>query len=137
MANWAGKLMVISVLTGGGPTYSVLGGLRTRSFRFNGASIDVTDSESVDLFQELLDGGGVKSVEISASGLFEDDAAIAKVRTDFLVGALNTYRAVIPSFYQIEGSFFISSVEFSGNHDDAVAQSITLNSNGKPTFTAI
>lgn len=135
MANQAGRSMAISVESAVADTYNAFGGVTSRSIRMNGQTIDVTDSDSTDLFQELLDGGGVKSVEISFSGHSKDDAAVMRSKVIYLTGALNDWRAVIPSFVQIDGIFQITSFEFSGNHDGAVDYSITIQSSGKPTFT--
>lgn len=137
MANQAGKSIAVSIESAVDGTYNALGGLTQKSVRFNGQSIDVTDSDSTDLFQELLDGGGVKSCEISCSGHSKDDAAIARLKTRFLTGSLTDFRIVIPSFVQIDGSFFISSFEMTGNHDGAVDYSFTIQSSGKPTVADV
>ena len=135
MANQAGKSMSLSVESSTPGTYLSLGGLTTRNFRLNAASIDVTDSDSTDLFTELLDGGGVKSMEISASGHSKDDSAIMRLKDRFLTGALTNFRGVVPSFAQFECAFYITSFEMSGNHDGAVDFSLSIQSSGKPTVT--
>lgn len=137
MANHAGKLVALSVESATPTVYNAVGGLRAKSVRMNAQSIDVTDSESTDLWQELLSGGGVKSMEISGSGVFEDDAAIERVRTLFIVGTIEDWRVSLPSWQQIDCLMHISSLEIDGPHDGAVAFSITLQSSGKPTFTGI
>lgn len=137
MANAAGKSIAISIESAVGGVFNALGGSLQKSLRFNGQTIDITDSESTDLFQELLDGGGVKSVEISVSGHSKDDAGIARVKTRFMTGALSNFRAVIPSFIQVDGLFQITSFEITGNHDGAVDYSLTISSSGKPTLTDI
>lgn len=137
MANQAGKLVALSVETTTPTVYAVVGGLRAKSVRMNSQTIDVTDSESVDLWQELLSGGGVKSMEISGSGVFEDDAAIERVRVLFIVGTIEDWRLSIPSWQQIDCPMHIASLEIDGPHDNAVSFSISLQSSGKPVFTAI
>lgn len=137
MANQAGKLTALSVESSTPSTYLAVGGLRTKSCRMNAQSIDVTDSESVDLWTELLSGGGVKSMEISGGGVFEDDAAIERVRTLFLTGVIEDWRLSIPSWQQIDCPMHIASLEIDSPHDGAVAFTISLQSSGKPVFTAI
>jgi len=137
MAAAAGKLIVVSMLTTAPTTYTPFAALRQRSIQLNAQTIDITDAESTDLWRELLAGGGVKSATISGSGMFDGDAAMIKARTDFFTGALNMFRLLVPTFGTFEGSFAITSLEFSGGYDDAVANSITLESSGKPTFTAV
>lgn len=137
MANQQGKLIAVSVESSTPTVYLAVGGLRSKGFRFNGSPIDVTDSESTDLWQELLSGGGVKSMEVSSSGLFEDDSAIERVRSLFIVGTIEDWRFSIPSWQQIDCPMYINSLDINGAHDGAVEFSITLQSSGKPTFTAI
>lgn len=137
MANQAGKLTALSVESSTPDTYLAVGGLRSKSFRMNGQSIDVTDSDSTDLWQELLSGGGVKSMEISGGGVFEDDSAIERVRVLFLVGTIADWRLTIPSWHQIDCPMHIASLELDSPHDGAVAFSISLQSSGKPTFSAV
>lgn len=136
MAKQAGKLITISIETSTPGTYSLFGGLTQKSVRMNGATIDVTDSDSTDLWVELLDGGGLKSLEISGSGRFNDDAAIERARSLFMTGALESFRVFIPSWGTFEGSFAITSLEFGGAHDSEVTFSATFMSSGKPTWTA-
>lgn len=137
MANLAGKLITVSIESATPTVYNSLGGTTAKSVRFNAQSIDITDSESTDLFTELLDGGGVKSVEISCSGHSKDDAALLRVKTRFLTGSLSLFRIVIPSWVQIDGSFFITSFDITGNHDGAIDYSLSVSSSGKPTVTEI
>ena len=137
MANQGGKLATLSVESSTPTVYLAVGGLRAKSCRMNGAAIDVTDSDSTDLWTELLSGGGVKSMELSGSGVFEDDAAIERVRSLFIVGTIEDWRFTIPSWQQIDCPMHIASLEIDSPHDNAVAFSISLQSSGKPTFTAI
>lgn len=137
MSNFAGRLSTVSVLTTAPSTFTAMPGLLTRSIRYNAATIDVTDSESTDLFQQLLAGGGVKSFEVSFSGLLEANAALTKMATDALVGGLNTYRFFVPGFGTFDGVFALTSYSMSGGHDGAMAVEFSLSSSGKPTFTVV
>ena len=136
MAKWAGKLITISIESATPGSYLAFGGLTQKSVRMNGATIDVTDSDSTDLWQEMLSGGGLKSMEISGSGRFNDDAAIERARSLFMTGTLETFRIFIPSWGTFEGEFAITSLEISGAHDSEVTFSVTFMSSGKPTWTA-
>lgn len=137
MSNFAGKLSTVSVLTTAPSTYTAVPGLTAKSISYSGQTIDVTDSESTDLFQQLLSGGGVKSFSISFSGKLEASAALNKLKDTMLDGALNTYRFLIAGFGTIEGSFALVSADFSNPHADAIEYSFQLASSGKPTFTAV
>jgi TP901-1 family phage major tail protein len=137
MAKHAGKLITIAIETSTPGTYALFGGLTQKSVRMNGSAIDITDSDSTDLWTELLDGGGVKSMEVSGSGRFNDDAAIERARLLFMTGALEAFRFFVPSWGTFEGQFAITSLEFGGSHDSEVTFSATFMSSGKPTWTAV
>lgn len=137
MPKFAGKLITISIETSTPGTYVTFGGLTAKSIRMNAASIDITDGDSVDLFQELLTGGGVKSMEISGSGRFNDDAAIERARSLFMTGTLVNMRFLIPDWGTVQGQFCITSLEFGGNFDAEVTDSLSFMSSGKPTWTAV
>jgi len=55
-----------------GSTYTTVAALRTTSLVINKSSVDVT-TKSSNGWQELLPGGGVKSIQISAEGVYSDD----------------------------------------------------------------
>jgi TP901-1 family phage major tail protein len=137
MPKFAGKLITMSIETTTSGTYVAFGGLLTKSVRLNAAAIDITDGDSTDLFQEMLGGGGVKSLEISGSGRFNDDAAIERARSLFMTGTLATMRFLIPDWGTIQGAFYITSLEFGGNYDAEVTDSLSFMSSGKPTWTAV
>jgi TP901-1 family phage major tail protein len=136
MAKQAGKSIAVSIETSTPGTYVAFGGLTAKSVRLGANTIDVTDSDSTDLWDELLDGGGTKNWEITASGRFNDDSAIERARGLFMTGTLETFRFFIPSWGTLEGNCAITALEFAGNHDAEVTQSMTFRGSGKPTWTA-
>lgn len=137
MSNFAGKLCVVSVLTTAPSTYTAVPGLRAKSISYNAQTIDVTDSESADLFTQLLTGGGVKNFSMTFSGVLEASAALTKLKDTMLDGTLNTYRMLIPGWGTFEGSFALSSASFNNPHDGAVEYDFSLASSGKPTWTTV
>ena len=58
MTAQKGKDLLIKIADGAG--YTTVAGLRTRQLAFNTETVDVTHSESVNRWRELLDGAGVK-----------------------------------------------------------------------------
>ena len=72
MAAQNGKDLLIKVdLTGDG-SFATIAGLRATRVSFNAESVDVTSLESQGGWRELLGGAGVKSAQISVSGVFKD-----------------------------------------------------------------
>jgi TP901-1 family phage major tail protein len=120
-----------------GTDYVTVAGLRSRKIAFNAETVDVTHAESVDRWRELLEGAGVKRASISGRGLFKDAASDALVRQAFFDGTINVCQVVVPDFGTIEGSFQISSLEFSGEHNGEVTFDLGLESAGALTFTAL
>jgi len=71
MSAQAGRNLLVKIRDGQG-TFVTLAGLRTKTLRFNAKIVDITDSDSVEAWQELLPGAGVKSAEISGAGIFHE-----------------------------------------------------------------
>ncbi len=128
--------MVIKIGDGGGPeTFSDLLGLRTKSFNMNAETIDITDSESVNHFRELLTGAGVKSVSLSGAGVFKDASVDATLRTDYFVGTLRNFQVIIPDFGTFEGAFQITTLNYAAEHNSEVTFDVAMESSGEPSFT--
>ena len=65
------------------PAYETVAGLRTTQMTINGDSVVVTHKESGG-WRALLSGAGTRSVSVSASGIFLDSDAEARVRGNAL-----------------------------------------------------
>lgn len=112
-------------------------GLRARSIRLNSETVDVTNSDSVNQWRQLLAGGGTRSAEISGDGVFTDADADESVRGDFFSGALTTYVVTIPDFGTLTGPFQVTSLEYAGQHEGEATYSLSLASGGEIVFAAI
>jgi TP901-1 family phage major tail protein len=137
MTAQSGRDMLLRLDQTGTGSFLTIAGLRTRNLAFNAASIDITDSESVGRWRELLAGGGVKRAAISGSGIFKDAASDAQVRTLFFAGTIVDWQLVIPSFGTIEGLFQIVALEFGADHAGEVTFDLALESAGQITFVVI
>ncbi len=137
MTAQSGRDMLLRLDQTGTGSFLTIAGLRTRNLAFNAASIDITDSESVGRWRELLAGGGVKRAAISGSGIFKDAASDAQVRTLFFAGTIVDWQLVIPSFGTIEGLFQIVALEFGADHAGEVTFELALESAGPITFAVI
>jgi predicted secreted protein len=113
MAVQSGKDLLIKIDQTGDGQFVTIAGLRATRISFNTESVDVTSLESQGGWRELLAGAGVKSAAISGSGV------------------------VIPSFGVIEGPFQITSIEYSGSHNDEASYEMSMASAGALTFTAL
>lgn len=138
MAKYKGRELRIKVRTSTGPdVFAVVGGIRTESMTINSETVDVTDKDG-NGWRELLEGAGITSMSLKGSGVVSDNA----VFTDHIMVAkmANTHLHL-----KIEsgagdvwtGTFAIPSVERSGEYNKEENFSITLESAGAITYTAV
>ncbi|TDX61926.1 TP901-1 family phage major tail protein [Methylosinus sp. sav-2] len=132
MTAQAGRLWALSILSGG--SYVPVAGLKTRSFKVNNTNVDVTTADSQGRWQELLGGAGVQSLEIDASGRYQQDATAKLLFQAAATSTLQTMRLASPGI-QIDATFLVDSYESSGPFDDATDFTVKLMSSGQPTFT--
>jgi TP901-1 family phage major tail protein len=103
---------------------------------FNAATVDVTDTESVGRWRELLDGAGVKTARITGSGIFKDASTDETVRQYFFNGTVRNWQVIVPELGTVEGPFQIASLEYAGQHDGEVSFDMGLESAGALSFAA-
>ncbi len=134
MAAQAGKDLLLKLDAAGDGTFVSVAGLRSTRLAFNAAPIDVTTIESADRWRELLDGAGLKTAEISGSGVFKDAASDAEIRALFFAGGVRPWRVLVPDFGVVEGPFQIASLEYAGAHDGEATFELALVSAGPLAF---
>ena len=110
--------------------------MRARTLAFNAATVDVTDTESVGRWRELLDGAGVKTARITGSGIFKDASTDETVRQYFFNGTVRNWQVIVPQLGMVEGPFQIASLEYAGQHDGEVSFDMGLESAGALSFAA-
>jgi TP901-1 family phage major tail protein len=137
MSAQKGKDLLIKIGDGASPeVFTTVAGLRATTLAFNAQNVDVTNSDSVDMWRELLAGVGVKSATISGSGVFKDAASDAALRAAFFNQALCNWQIVIPHFGTVAGPFKLASLQYEGPYDGELKLSLSLASAGALTFTA-
>ena len=137
MGVQAGKDLLLKVDHDGAGDFTTMAGLRATRLTFNAGAVDVTSLDSDGGWRELLDGGGVKSAQVSGSGIFRDERSDVVARQSFFDGAIRTFRVVIPDFGMVEGPFQITSLEYGGTHDGEATYEVALSSAGRLRFTPI
>lgn len=138
MSAQKGSDMLIKIGGDSSPvTFSTLVGLRTKTMTINAETVDVTNSDSVNKWRELLAGAGIKSISVSGSGVFKDDATDLTVRTEMFSQAIKDYQIVVPGFGTFEGMFQMSQLQYAGEHNAEVTWDITLESAAEVAFTAL
>lgn len=134
MGAQRGKDILLKLDETGTGTFETIAGLRANRISFNADTIDVTTTESAGHWRELLAGAGVKSASISGSGVFKDAASDTALRRTFFNDATPAMEMVLPDFGTVSGSFQITSLEYSGNHDGEATFEIALSSAGEVAF---
>ena len=123
-------------------TPATVGGLRSTSMSINGEMVDITDkdagafiSSGNDKARVLLQGGGVRSMTLSASGVFTDSSTENLVRGFAFDGAIQNYDLVFSNGSKIAGAFLITSYERAGEYNGEETYSLTLESSNTITYT--
>ena len=131
----AGDLLIKLDQTGTG-SFLTVAGLRTRTLAFNAATVDVTNTESVGQWRELLAGAGVRNARITGNGIFKNAGSDALVRDTFFTGMIRNWQIIVPAMGTVQGPFQISSLDYAGQYNAEVSFDMTLESAGELTFVA-
>ncbi len=138
MAKQLGKSMLLKRGDAASPeVFTTVAGLRPTNISLNKGTIDITNKDSANMWRETLAGGGVKSASFGGGGVFSDAAGDENIRSDFFGSVLHNYQVIVPSFGTFTGAFAITSLEYTGEHEDAVGFSITLESAGELVFASV
>ena len=123
-------------------TPATVGGLRSTSMTINGEAVDITTKDSNafissgnDKARDLLQGGGVRSMSLSASGVFTDSSTENLVRGFAFDGAIQNYDLIFSDGSKIAGAFLITSYERAGEFNGEETYSLTLESSNTITYT--
>ena len=111
------------------PAYRTVAGLRTTQMSINGDTVVVTHKESGG-WRELLSGAGVRSVSVSASGIFLGSAAEAQIRANALAGLVDAYELSFEDGEKLRGRFLVQRLDYAGDFNGERNYAIVLESSG-------
>lgn len=132
-----GKDLLLKISDANEPQeFFTVAGLRTRNLALNTQIVDITHSQSVGGWRELLKGAGVRQASVSGSGVFLNDDTASRIRTLFFDGEIVPWQIIIPGFGAIVGVFQISNLDYAGDFDSEATMSIALESAGSLDFIA-
>lgn len=138
MAKFKGRELRIKVRVSTGPdVFTVIGGIRTESMTINNETVDVTDKDG-NGWRELLEGAGITSMSLKGSGVVSNDT----VFTDHIMAAVMANTHVVLKIESglgdvWQGTFAVPSAERAGEYNKEETFSITLESAGTITYTAV
>ena len=131
MSAQKGSAFLLKVGDGGTPlAYSTVAGLRTTQLSVNGEAVNVTSKESGG-WRELLSGAGVRSVSVSASGVFTGSAAEVRVKANALGGMIDDYELSFESGERMRGRFLVTRLDYSGDYNGERNYALSLESSGQ------
>ena len=113
-------------------TYTTIAGLRTTQLSVSGEAVNVTSKDSGG-WRELLSGAGVRSVSVSAAGIFTGSAGEVKVRTHVLTGIIDDYELSFESGERMRGRFLLARLDYAGDYNGERNYAISLESSGAVT----
>ncbi|MEY4270435.1 MAG: hypothetical protein RLZZ58_1651, partial [Pseudomonadota bacterium] len=97
MAIEKGSAFLLKVGNGANPVaYTTVAGLRTTQASINGESVNVTTKDSGG-WRDLLAGAGVRSVSVSAAGIFTGSVAETRIRAQALSGGIDDFELCFES----------------------------------------
>lgn len=117
--------------------FRLMGGLRSKSISISAEEIDITNHDSSQ-WKELLDEAGIRSVEMSGEGVFEDGFMFHKARVKLMTNKLANYQIVVNTDGDyFSGAFKITSGELSGDYNAEQSYSLSFMSSGEVTYTTV
>ncbi len=134
MAISKGKNLLLKLGTGAGAV--TVAAMRSTRFSVNGETVDATTKESGGM-RTLLDAAGVARVSITATGLLSGSSQSTDFINRTLARSLDAYRLEFDNGDVMEGVFQVTSFEAAGDYNGEQTYSLTLDSSGVLTVTAV
>lgn len=130
MAIEKGSAFLLKIGNGAAvPVFTTVAGLRTTQLSINGDAVNVTTKDSGG-WRELLSGAGVRSVSVSAAGIFTGSAAEARVESNALAGAIDAYELRFESGVSMRGRFLVTRLDHAGDYNGERSYTLALESSG-------
>jgi len=130
MAAERGSAFLLKIGSGANPTaYSTVAGLKTTQLSINGDAVAITHKGSGG-WRELLSGAGIRSVSVSATGIFTGSSAEAQLRSLALDGVVAPYQLSFESGEAMIGQFLVTRLEYAGDFNGERNYSVALESSG-------
>ncbi|WP_066779293.1 phage major tail protein, TP901-1 family [Sphingomonas sp. CCH5-D11] len=130
MAVEKGSAFLLKVGDGAAtPAFATVAGMRTTQLSINGEAVVVTHKGSGG-WRDLLSGAGVRSVSVSAAGVFTGSAAETRVKNNALAGTIDDYRLSFESGETLTGRFLVTRLDYAGDFNGERSYTVNLESSG-------
>jgi TP901-1 family phage major tail protein len=131
MAAQKGSAFLLKISDGASPAvYRTVAGLRTTQMSISGDAVVITSKESGG-WREMLSGAGVRSVSVSAAGIFLGSSAEAQIRTNAMSGTLDDYELSFEDGEKLRGRFLVQKLDYSGDFNGERNYTLSLESSGE------
>ncbi len=126
-----GSAFLLKISNGATPAvYQTVAGLRTTQMSISGDPVVTTTKDSGG-WREMLSGAGVRSVSVSAAGIFLGSAAEAQVRANAMAGTLDDYELSFEGGEKLRGKFLVQKLDYSGDFNGERNYTLSLESSGQ------
>jgi TP901-1 family phage major tail protein len=130
MAVERGSAFLLKVGNGAAPpVFATVAGMRTTQMSVNGEAVTITSKDS-GAWRELLSGAGVRSVSVSAAGIFTGSGAETRVKGNALAGLIDDYELSFESGERMRGRFLVTRLDYSGDYNGERNYAMSLESSG-------
>jgi len=120
----------------GTEVFTTVAAMRSTSLTINSETVDITNKDSSGM-RELLAGAGVRSMSLSGSGVFTKSTEQVLIQNEVLAGSITNYEIVFEPGDKFAGAFQVTSLEYAGEYNGERTYSISLESSGAITVTAV
>ncbi len=125
-----GSAFLLKISDGATPAvYRTVAGLRTTQLSITGDPVVITTKESGG-WREMLSGAGVRSVSVSAAGIFLGSAAEAQVRANAMAGTIDDYELSFEGGEKLRGRFLVQRLDYAGDFNGERNYTLALESSG-------
>ena len=125
-----GSAFLLKISDGATPaTYQTVAGLRTTQMSVTSDTVVISSKDSGG-WRELLSGAGVRSISVSAAGIFLGSAAEARIRTNAMAGTLADYELSFEDGDKLRGKFLVQRLDYAGDFNGERNYTIQLESSG-------
>jgi TP901-1 family phage major tail protein len=130
MSAQKGAAFLLKISNGAAPAvYQTVAGLRTTQMSITGDTVVITSKDSGG-WRELLSGAGVRTVSVSASGIFLGTTAENQIRTNAMAGTLDDYELSFEDGAKLRGKFLIQKLDYAGDFNGERNYAMQLESSG-------
>lgn len=115
---------------------TAIAAMRTISAQINSETVDVTSADDVNRWRQLLAATGVKSMQITMSGILKDVATANTMIKDVIAQTVDAYGITASTLGTFNGNWQLTSFEFTGEYNGEAQYTMTLESAGDITYAS-